>query len=48
MRKLSIFLCERYAVKNIEYHRFIFSFNNYFQDYLGSEYIEPYQVRRDY
>lgn len=47
-RKLSIFPCEKYEVKNIEYHRFIFSFNNYFQAYLGREYIEPYQVRRVY
>lgn len=48
MRKLSIFQCEMYTVKNIEYHRFSFNFNNYFQADLGSEYIEPYMVRKSY
>ena len=47
-RKLSIFICEYYVEKNLEYYKFTFGFNKYFQSHVGELYIEPYQVRKSY
>ena len=48
LKRLQVFQIKNYSDNDMRYYRFIFNFKDYFHTYCGEEWIEPYQVRKDY